>query len=228
MTVKIFLKNNFYILLSYLLLVVTALFIVITYDKLRVHLYLNQFVGKKALNLFFYYITFLGDGLVALVLLLLILFSNVRLGVYATLSFLSASIVAQILKHYFFDDVNRPKYVFETINQAQLQFVNGVDNHIHNSFPSGHATQAFAIFMCLVFFTRKSYLKWLFFLIAVLSAYSRVYLSQHWLNDVLAGSVIGAFFSITFYLLIWPKNRLSALNSSLFTIKRTHAARKEQ
>lgn len=225
---KIFLKNNIYFLLSYFVLLLTAFFIVMTYDKLSVHLYLNQFVGNKLLNLFFYYITFLGDGLVAIVLLLLLLFSNVRLGIYATFSFLSASIVTQILKRYFFDDVNRPKYVFEAINQTQLQFVKGVDNHIHNSFPSGHATQAFAIFMCLVFFTSNNYLKWLFFSIAVLSAYSRVYLSQHWLNDVLAGSLIGVFFSVLFYLLIWPKNRLPALNSSLFTIKRKHATRKEQ
>lgn len=216
---KAFLKNNSYILILYLLLLITSVSFLASYEKVAIHYYLNQFVGNKFLNLFFYYITYLGDGRVATFILLLILLYNIRLGIYVAASFLTATLFSIAMKHFFFDDVNRPSYIFKNFDGRKLTLVEGVDMYIHNSFPSGHATQAFSILMCLVFVTKNPAFKLLFFALAFLTAISRVYLSQHWLADITAGSCIGVFFSILYYFIFIQANKLEKLNKGLLTHK---------
>lgn len=213
------LKNNALVLTIYLLLVITAVFFMFSYNKSAIHLYVNQYVGNRYLNGFFYYLTFLGDGLFAAAILALIMLYNVRTGLYATASFLTAALMATILKRIFFDDVIRPFYFYQWIERRELNYVDGVDLHIFNSFPSGHATQAFGIFMCLVFALRHPVLKMFFFLTALLTSFSRVYLSQHWLADITAGSIVGVIFSIVFYLLIIDRNKFPKLDRSLLSRK---------
>jgi membrane-associated phospholipid phosphatase len=121
-------------------------------------------------------------------------------------------LLAIVLKYTFFDDDNRPFYIFSYIEPYPLKLVEGVDVHIHNSFPSGHATQVFAIFMCLAFSARSQTIKILFFLTALLTSLSRVYLSQHWQVDITAGSAIGVVFSISWFYFLVHKNRLPRLN----------------
>lgn len=215
-----FLKDNGWLLAIYALLFGTAMWFILNYDKVAVHIYLNRFVGNQFLNIFFYYITYFGDGLVAPFMLLLILVYNVRMGIYATASFLSASLFSQLLKHFFFDEVNRPSFIFNYYNSYPLTYVDGVDRYIHNSFPSGHATQAFAIFMCLAFLTKSNFLKALFFSAALLTAFSRVYLSQHWLTDITAGSFIGLFFSALFYYVFISQNKLAKLDTPITALKK--------
>lgn len=220
--IKTFFKNNFWVLLIYALLLSTALFFILNFEKVSINVYLNQLVGNPFVNGFFYWITYLGDGNVAIILLILILLYNIRLGICATFSFLTAALVSNSLKYFFFDDVNRPAYIYRYIKSYPIKYVDGLDLHIHNSFPSGHATQAFAIFMCLVFATTNSYLKFSFFIIAFLTAFSRVYLSQHWLVDITVGSMIGFSFSLLYDYLIIHRNKLLKLNKSVFELKRAN------
>ncbi len=204
----------------YLLLLSCVLYFIFTYQKVGINLYVNQFVGNYYLNSFFYYITYLGDGTVAVFILLVILLTNIRLGICATSSFLSSVIVSNSLKYFFFDDVNRPYFIFQYIErQHQLNYVEGVDLYLHNSFPSGHATQAFAILMCLAFASKKHSFKFLFLVLAVLTSFSRVYLSQHWLVDITAGSMIGMFFSIVYEYLFIHKNKFEKLNKSVLAFR---------
>lgn len=212
---KSFLKHNAAILFVYLILLGISVFFICSYKKTDIHLYINRFVGNKFIDTFFYYMTYFGEGTVAVFLLLVILLCNTRLGIYCTASFLSASLFSIVLKNLFFDDANRPLFIFKYFEKIKLKTVEGVDLHIHNSFPSGHSTQAFAIFMCLAFVSKNQFLKFLFFAMALFTAISRVYLSQHWLVDITAGSVIGTGFAILFYYVFMAKNKLQKLNKPL-------------
>jgi membrane-associated phospholipid phosphatase len=216
---KSFLKHNAIVLSIYLLSVLIAFFFIWNVQKTHIHLYVNHFVGNRAVDAFFYYITYLGDGRIAGILLLLILLYNVRTGIYAVISFLSATIVSNSLKYFFFDDMNRPSFTFNFIEKTTLNLVDGVDIHLHNSFPSGHATQAFSILMVVAFMSPKNTWKITFLAIAILTAFSRVYLSQHWLVDITVGSIIGTGFALLYYSIFISQNKLSKLNHSLYTLR---------
>jgi len=71
------------------------------------------------------------------------------------------------------------------------------------SLPSAHATNIFAGALFLSYYFR---ILWpLFYLIALLVGYSRVYLGVHFPLDVLAGAVLGSACALA---VIWPANRV--------------------
>ena len=143
---------------------------------------------------FFRYFTFLGDGLFALIIVIILLFIQVRKAIYVGLASLSASVITQLIKHILFEGSARPKTFFKDIQE--LYFVPGFDVHAYNTFPSGHSTTAFALFLTLAYFSKKNSEKFICFLLALGVAYSRVYLSQHFFADVYVGSIIGSCFAI--------------------------------
>lgn len=57
------------------------------------------------------------------------------------------------------------------------------------SFPSGHVTNNFALAVVFAWFFRR--FGWLYFIIAALVAWSRVYVGDHYPSDVLAAAAIG-------------------------------------
>lgn len=219
MTLKPFLYSNRWILLCYALLLASALPFLLLFDKVSIHSNMNVLVGNKLIDSFFYYVTYFGDGAMAGFMLLAILLTNIRNGLYATTAFLCATLTSILLKEVFYDEINRPHFVFGYFH-IPIRYVEGVKHYIHNSFPSGHSTQAFAIFMSLVFTSRSTTNKFIFFALAALTAYSRVHLSQHWLVDIVAGSLIGFGYSVVFYFVFIREKVLPTLDVSLFSYKR--------
>ena len=61
----------------------------------------------------------------------------------------------------------------------------------HVSFPSGHATTAFALASGLSTEVGGGWVPWVAYPLATLTAWSRVHDNQHWLSDVVAGAFIG-------------------------------------
>lgn len=79
------------------------------------------------------------------------------------------------------------------------------------SFPSGHTAVAFCTGTILAnYFYNHKRLAFLFFALACCTAYSRIYLGEHFLRDVWAGSCIGAVFgsvlSAPFFIKLLDKN----------------------
>ncbi len=212
---KKLLYSNGTLLSIYALLLCFMAYVFIYTNKHLLHIQLNLLVGNPFIDNFFFYITYLGDGVLGAVIVLIAFLINIRLGIYATLSFAFAALTTNFLKYQFFQDFDRPFWDWQYVVGYDVKKVEGVELLIKKSFPSGHATQAFALFFAFAMAAKKQSFKLVLLSIAILGAYSRVYLSQHWLQDITAGSIIGVFYSIVFYLLFYGQENTQNLDKPL-------------
>jgi membrane-associated phospholipid phosphatase len=134
------------------------------------------------------YITDLGNGWTTVGISIILLFINYRKSLIIASSYAITSIFTQIIKYIF--DAPRPKLYFKD-QISHLRFVKGVEILSFNSFPSGHTTTAFMLAVLFTYWSRNKAWGAVFLLIAILVGYSRMYLSEHFFEDVMAGSVIG-------------------------------------
>jgi membrane-associated phospholipid phosphatase len=159
-----------------------------------------------------------GDGLFMVIVGVILLFRRMRYGIIILSSFLFSSLLAQLLKRLVFPDCLRPVAWFHNIG-IEIYRIGGLEYHSAFSFPSGHTTTAFALFFGLAFFENNQIRKITFLILAFITGFSRVYLSQHFLGDVLAGSVLGIF-SAVFLHLIYEKSNPEWMDKSLFSLIR--------
>jgi len=178
-------KSILFLLVPFLL---GTLFLMIKYGKGPSHLIVNEWHSPMT-DVFFKYVTHLGDGAIFALVILILLFVKIRWAFYELFAALMTLIFVFITKQLIFKGAPRPTSFFD--NSETLHLVEGVKMHAMNSFPSGHTITAFAIFIILAMVVKKQYLKVLFTLTAILAGFSRVYLSQHFLEDIFLGALIG-------------------------------------
>lgn len=185
----------------------------VLFGKVESHLGVN-YTHTPFQDFLFKWITYLGDGRIVAIGALIVSLTYIKryrwsaffLGLFTL--FLSGVIV-QFLKHAVFYDAYRPT---KFISKGWLNLVSGVDMHTMNSFPSGHTTAAFAFFTYLAFlYWKKTWFQMACLVLAILAGYSRIYLSQHFLEDVVAGSILG----ITCFLLGFLLTRILPLKENI-------------
>ena len=151
------------------------------------------------LDVLFKYLTYLGDGIFVVPLILfLLLFVNIFEGIVMLASVLVSFLTVQFLKIYVFPEMMRPLRYFPA--SVHLNFVEGVEIHAHNSFPSGHSAQAFSIFLVLTLFSKNKNWSVLFFFMAFLVTVSRMYLAQHFFIDTYFGALIATLLTLITYI----------------------------
>lgn len=206
----------------YLIVLIWAFNYLFQFDKVSLHLKINALVGNTTLDSFFKYFTHVGDGIFAVIIAIFIFIFNKRNGLFILSSYIVSGLFTSLLKNFFYSDVNRPHFVFGYfVQHIKLKYIEGVEMVGQNSFPSGHSTSAFALFTCLALITENKLLKIIFFVIALLAAFSRTYLSQHWLVDVTFGSLIGTISAVVFYFIFIDNKKLEKLNKPLLNFKRS-------
>ena len=205
MNTRIFLRSISIYVIAYLVLLMVVLGMLYAYPKPELHLLMNCHHSSFQ-DTFFKYYSVLAEWPLYVLALLPLLWKKVRLTVFFAVCELTGGALLQILKHLISFD--RPVSVFETIPDQTLPLVEGVTMYHSNSFPSGHASTFFMFCTCLVIilayhYSRKDKLSnmkarilfcgasLLLLVLAAMGAYSRVYLSQHFLSDVCVGSIIG-------------------------------------
>lgn len=168
-----------------------------------------------ALDYFFTYFSIIGNGFTFLVLVVFFLFVRFKYSIIIAAAGLLHSLFILLLKNFFFKGLARPKNCLE--NFEALHTPEWVVIYGQKTFPSGHATTAFAaaLILFLIFKGNKA-LGITFFLLAALIAYSRVYLLQHFMVDVFAGMSLGLFTSSLVWIIFkglklpdWANKRLN-------------------
>lgn len=181
-------QNKIYFI-TLLAILLTAATFLLTAGKAGTFLSLNSY-HPFLLNVFFINYTFMGDGIFALCLiaLMFLYFKKKKQGFALLYSFLISGIAVQLIKNLI--SAPRPRLFFE---QGQyLFFMDGISLANNSSFPSGHTATAFAIATVFVMLMKNKNWQWLILAAALLAGYSRIYLAQHFLLDVIIGAAIGS------------------------------------
>jgi membrane-associated phospholipid phosphatase len=166
-------------------------------------LLLNDDLGATA-DFFFRYWTNLGDGFMWVWIAVLFFIYRKNKIPLLVAAILFSTILTQVTKNYLVPAEPRPTVA---ITGYPIHTVRGVELHTAYSFPSGHTATAFTIFLLACILLNKRWVLAVGFTYALLVAYSRVYLAQHFPLD-LGGGMIAAVFAVLLSILVqrsWEK-----------------------
>jgi len=178
---------------------------VLSSDKSSLHYTLNAFHHPIA-DVIFKNITHIGGVSSAFLALVFLFFVN-RSAMIELIIALAFSIgVTASIKFIIAPNSVRPVYALKN-----LRTVPGVTNTEKNSFPSGHTTYIFCIAASFAARIRKTPLGFVIGAIAVAVAFSRIYLSQHYVIDVIVGGFIGIIGGLLgrYFMHVNPPKRLA-------------------
>lgn len=146
---------------------------------------------------FFLFITYLGDGMIAFMLALLLIVVSLRHALAFLIITLLITVIVTILKRAVFPELVRPVEYFRAMETVRL--VDGYDPPGLYTFPSGHSATAYSISLYLSFLISHRWVKLLLFVLAFQISFSRIYLSAHFPVDAVAGSLIAIVVTILGY-----------------------------
>lgn len=201
-TLKKLVSSNPWFFIPWLVWVFVGGLLVSLFPAQTLFFSINQ-VHRPWLDYGMTFFTFLGQAeYISIVLLSLFFLPAFRTRAYLVLAVsagISVTLLSQGLKKYF--SAPRPLEVF---GPQHIHTVAWLNNNFQLSFPSGHTLGAFAFFTLYSFFLSKQYKPFsaLFFMLACLCGLSRVYLGQHFVHDVYAGSIIGTVLMVCLYALM--------------------------
>lgn len=208
-------RRNAPFLIPYLLFLLAGGIVLAFIPKADLHLFFNRYHHPLA-DVFFTYLTYLGDGITVIIAVILALLVKYRYAILIGAANIISAIITQGLKQFVFTGTPRPRRFFEGLHDLYL--VPGVAVYSSNSFPSGHTTAAFTLYFCIALLIDNKWGKALFFLLSLMIGFSRIYLSQHFFSDVYTGSIIGVSIAFITYYIIGNSRRLQSrswLDSSL-------------
>jgi membrane-associated phospholipid phosphatase len=207
------LKNRFFYF-PFFIFLIAGCFILLTIGFSDFQLFINRCTTSD-LRVIFNYITKLAEGFILLFLVIYFLFTNLKNLVIFAASWIATTVSVQFLKKIVFNHSLRPAGFFE--NHPAFQKFDEITYHYHHSFPSGHSADVFCCLTLLALTMKSKNLGFVLFAMASLVAFSRVYLSQHFLQDVLAGATLGVVISSIMYL---KMIKISLPEKSVFDLKK--------
>ena len=195
---NLYIKARNLSLLVALLLIGTSAY----FGRIPVFLFLNT-DGGFFMDQFFKWATWGAEGWVWIPFLAIMFGWFKKDAKLIVLNFLLSTLLTQIPKRFIWDTISRP--IASGIPLDEIHTVPGVVMHAYNSFPSGHTATAFTLFLLTIYLFPT---KWVFAIgaiFAMICAYSRVYLGQHFPMD-LGGGILVAVISVQLSIMIVKKN----------------------
>lgn len=182
------LNTHAYKTASTLSIVLGTLLILFSYlgGKDELFLLLNGNLGSIA-DYFFAAFTYAGDGILWVPVGLYFIFYKRRWLPLVLSTILFSTLFVQVGKKLVYPNEARPTAAIEATVASSIHTVKGVTVHTSNSFPSGHTTTAFSLFLLATLVLPYRYFWIPGIAMALLAGYSRVYLAQHFPLDVGAG-----------------------------------------
>ncbi|NQZ78074.1 MAG: phosphatase PAP2 family protein [Ekhidna sp.] len=191
------LKNTSEFFISYFVLLLLGFSYYLYQDHGDFVVLLNS-LHNPIWDFWFKYWTYTGTVPFFIVTVLAVIFYKRRSGIILGLVGILIAAVTFFFKRVLFEQTPRPRVFFE--GQRILEFVEGVDVLSLYSFPSGHAMAIFGLASFLALMYQNRINSFLLIIGATLTGISRIYLAQHFLIDVMAGSLIGLIIATSCYM----------------------------
>ncbi|MGN6639289.1 MAG: phosphatase PAP2 family protein [Mucilaginibacter sp.] len=195
------LRNIRWMVIPYLLVLIICLIIKILYTRPEIYFAVNSHYYNFA-DFIAPYVTDLGNGWTTVVIAAIMVLFSYRKALILASAYAVTSISAQIIKYIF--DAPRPKLYFKD-QISKIHFVKAVEILSYHSFPSGHTVTAFMLAVIFTYWSKNKAWGLVFLLLAIFVGYSRMYLSEHFFEDVVAGSVVGVILTVIW--LYWLDNK---------------------
>jgi membrane-associated phospholipid phosphatase len=206
-----------YFFIPYLIILCACLVIKLLFTRAEIYFAINAKYSDWG-DLTAPYVTYIGDGITVIVISVLLALYSYRKAFLLITGYAVTSIVAQILKYTF--DMPRPKVYFSD-QLGRIHFVKDLYVSALHSFPSGHTVTAFSAGVVITYLLKNKSWGFVLLLIAAVVGYSRMYLSQHFFEDVLAGSVIGVVVTLLWLSYIDCKQFINSPRWNRGLLKRT-------
>lgn len=170
--------------------------ILLTKEKLEAHLWINHYYSDF-FDYFFFYTTQIIEGKMAITILILVmLIKDFKSGLLILIAACFTSLmITGGLKPLF----GHMRPIVHLPNLRLLPEFFHLKQNIANSFPSGHTTMGFTVFASLSIMAKNKNWGYLFGILAAIVGFSRVYLSQHFFEDIFVGAIIGTLGSFLIY-----------------------------
>jgi membrane-associated phospholipid phosphatase len=148
---------------------------------------------NTTLDFIFKWLTRIAEWPVVVFAILLAFFNHWRTGIWVGLLYGIEALTVATIKVY----LNAPRPRME-IGMPGLHEVDGEAIRSYFSFPSGHTAAAFMGFGFIALLSANRRIQVLCATMAALIAYSRLYLGQHYLRDLIAGETIALLILLAF------------------------------
>jgi membrane-associated phospholipid phosphatase len=191
-------------------ILIILLLLQLSYSQLSISLWINKY-HTPFLDFICLYGTYFGDGLFIILLCLALFFYKPKVALFLLFSYLLSSGLTQALKNFVFHDHNRPLFFLRELPPNSYYYIPGAEWVLKNSFPSGHTTSAFSLFAGIGLLIENKSLKFFFLGLAIFTAFTRIYLLQHFLIDTCMGSLIGTSITYLIYYFLYQTGRLNFL-----------------
>jgi membrane-associated phospholipid phosphatase len=202
---KLSLSGIFYkikwLTVPYLIVLCICLVIKLVFTREQIYFTVNG-INNPYTDFLAPFVTDLGNGWTAVAIAAILVLFSYRKALIVASAWALTSLAAQAIKHIA--KTPRPKlYFHDQLNR--IHFVKGEYIDMHDSFPSGHTVTAFTLAVILTYWSKNKAWGPVFLLVALCVGYSRMYLSEHFFEDVVPGSAIG--FVLTIFWLYWLENK---------------------
>lgn len=190
---------NPWFIIPFVLWILAGAGIFIAFSRDAIFSTVNQ-AHTPFLDVFMWLATFIGDGIGTAVILLSMMFffkscRNWWYVIAATVCTVAPALMIQVIKNIV--QADRPLQAYLSTPEL-VRHLSFWDAPHHNSFPSGHSGAVFSMcaFLSMILPAHRMQLGLGLFFLALLVAYSRMYLAAHFYADIFVGSILGTLGAI--------------------------------
>ncbi len=173
-----------------------------------------QTFSTSLLDLFFGFITFFGDKLFIIGIIIVIFFCiDKKLAIYVAFLTIFTAFITFMAKGFF--GLERPYLEYERLNKTEIKGIKDILGQLPTdyTFPSGHSSNAGSFWPFLATQWRRPGFWIIVVFMIVMVPLSRCYLGVHWPTDVIIGVLLGILITLLFIYML-PRMEEFAAKSS--------------